>query len=144
MYHTKRVYLFLLITALVLAGCKASVTPTSKTAPLAVPDKADQGSVPVDTVSSDKIKTIFMIAEQGKFDPVTIVVNKGDTVNLSIQSIDVDHGIAIPEFGVNKEIKAGETVEVESMADKSGIFPFFCNVYCGSGHEDMKGTLIVK
>jgi cytochrome c oxidase subunit II len=27
--------------------------------------------------------------------------------------------------------------------DKTGTFTFACDVFCGSGHEDMTGTLIV-
>ena len=28
-------------------------------------------------------------------------------------------------------------------ADKAGRFDFLCDVFCGDGHEDMSGTLIV-
>jgi heme/copper-type cytochrome/quinol oxidase subunit 2 len=27
--------------------------------------------------------------------------------------------------------------------DKEGTYPFHCDVFCGDGHEDMTGTLVV-
>ena len=68
----------------------------------------------------------------------------GDLVKLNITSVDVTHGFALPDFGVNSNLEPGKTVPVEFTADKTGEFSFFCNVYCGEGHKDMKGTLIVK
>lgn len=38
----------------------------------------------------------------------------------------------------------GEENAVEFVADKSGTFPFYCNVFCGGGHKEMQGKLIVK
>jgi hypothetical protein len=28
--------------------------------------------------------------------------------------------------------------------DKEGTFPFHCDVFCGDGHEDMTGMLVVE
>ena len=47
-------------------------------------------------------------------------------------------------FNVSEMLEPGKTVSVEFVADKQGTFSFFCNVFCGSGHGNMKGTLIVK
>lgn len=90
------------------------------------------------------VKEFTMIAKQFAFEPDTITVNEGDTVKITISSVDVAHGIEIPDFGVSKRFGEGESVEVEFVADKKGSFSFFCNVYCGSGHGAMRGTLIVK
>jgi heme/copper-type cytochrome/quinol oxidase subunit 2 len=32
---------------------------------------------------------------------------------------------------------------VEFTADEAGPFPFLCSEYCGDGHDDMKGMLVV-
>lgn len=85
-----------------------------------------------------------MTAKNWEFEPSQITVNKGDTVKLTIKSIDVKHGFSIPEFNVNTNLNTGQETIVEFKANKSGTFTFFCSVYCGSGHSDMKGTLIVK
>ncbi len=90
------------------------------------------------------MKEFSMTAKKWEFTPATITVNKGDKVKLSIKSLDVNHGFAISEFNVNTKLVPGETEMVEFTADKSGTFTFFCNVICGAGHSDMRGTLIVK
>ena len=84
-----------------------------------------------------------MVARQWSFDPQTITVNEGDTVILNINSIDVNHGFAILEFGVNEFLRPGNTVRIEFVADRKGSFSFFCSVSCGAGHTRMRGTLVV-
>jgi len=91
-----------------------------------------------------EVREFSIVAKNWEFDPAEITVNKGDTVRLLITSVDVDHGFAIPEFGVSEKLSPGEEVTVEFVADKTGEFTFFCNVFCGSGHQEMRGRLIVQ
>ena len=90
------------------------------------------------------VKTFDIIAKQWEFNPGIITVDKGDDVVLNIESIDVAHGIAIPDFGVNARLDPGKLTTVEFTADKSGEFTFFCSVRCGSGHSSMRGKLVVN
>jgi len=84
------------------------------------------------------------------FEPSEIRVKQGDKVILNFISLDdgVDgtgHGVAIPAFGYSSgAFHDGETATAEFIADKKGTFPFFCSVWCGQGHGDMKGKLIVE
>jgi len=94
-------------------------------------------------VGTGAMKEFNVTAKQFEFIPSTIEVNEGDTVKINIKSVDVAHGIAIPEFGVSEKFGAGESISFEFVADKAGTYPFFCNVFCGEGHRDMTGTLIV-
>lgn len=87
---------------------------------------------------------IDMVAKQFEFIPEVVTVNEGDTVRLNIESIDVDHGISIPDFGVNVQLDAGKTTTVEFIANKKGEFTFVCSVFCGIDHGLMKGTLVVE
>jgi len=99
-----------------------------------------------DTPAAPKTETkeFSMTAKQWEFIPNTITVNKGDTVKLSIRSIDVSHGIALPEFGVSEFLRPGITTDLEFVADKTGTYSFYCSVQCGAGHGSMRGTLIVN
>ena len=90
------------------------------------------------------VKSFSMTAQKWSFSPSTITVNKGDTVKIAIKSTDVAHGFFLSEFGVSETLTPGKTTNVSFVADKSGTFSFTCSVYCGSGHSDMVGTLIVK
>ena len=98
----------------------------------------------VPEVTDGEVKEFNVMAKSWEFDPSTITVNKGDTVRLSVESIDVRHGITIPEFRINEVLEPGSKVEIEFVADKAGTFDFSCSVPCGSGHRQMKGTLVVN
>ena len=94
--------------------------------------------------SSGVVKEFKITARQWEFEPSIIEVNKGDTVKLSVESIDVKHSFSLFQFGVNEILNPGKTVEFEFVADKTGEFSFFCSVPCGKGHGNMNGKLIVK
>jgi cytochrome c oxidase subunit 2 len=54
------------------------------------------------------------------------------------------HGLEIKKFNVNKKVpRGGEKITVDFMASAPGEYPILCSEYCGNGHEDMKGTLVV-
>lgn len=93
---------------------------------------------------ADEIKAIDVIASQFRFEPSTISVVEGDTVRLRIRSADRAHGIGIKAFRVKSLIpRAGEAITVEFVADRVGRFDITCSEYCGTGHGEMKGRLIV-
>jgi plastocyanin len=96
------------------------------------------------TASSAGVKEFKVEANNFKFTPSAIEVNKGDKVRLLVTSKDVTHGIAIPEYGINERLPVGEEVVIEFTADNSGSFNTFCSVACGHGHRDMKGMIVVK
>src|SRR5215831_6686775 len=93
-----------------------------------------------DTQSPVEIK---ITAKQFEFDPHTITVQKDKPVRLIITSADVDHGIKLEAFGINKKIPAKQTINVEFTPDRVGRFEFKCSVVCGTGHDDMLGELVV-
>lgn len=117
---------------------------------------SDGQTVEVQTDSSDAsepntseepvstIKAFNIIARNWSFSPSSITVNEGDTVRITITSVDKTHGFAISEFGVNESIEAGQTKTIEFVASKKGTFKFFCSVPCGDGHVTMTGILIVQ
>lgn len=89
-------------------------------------------------------KEFVITLKQWSFSPSIIRVKKDDMVTLKLRSIDVTHGLALLDFNINANIKAGETKTVEFKADKTGSFDFVCSVYCGVGHGGMNGKLIVE
>jgi len=91
-----------------------------------------------------EFKEFKMTAKQFAFEPSVIEVNKGDKVRLIVTSVDVPHGIAIKEYGINERLDVGKPVTIEFTADKEGTFTAYCSVFCGAGHSGMKGKIIVK
>ena len=108
------------------------------------PQNSTTGLVSLEPQAEPVVREITMIAKQWSFEPATITVNKGDTVKLTIDSVDVAHGFAISAFGVDEQLTPGEITAVEFVADKKGSYRFFCSVQCGQGHGSMSGLLIVK
>lgn len=90
-------------------------------------------------------RTIEVVARRFTFEPSTIEVTEGERVRLVVTSGDGVHGVEIKKFRVNKEIpRGGEPVAIEFSASEAGEFPIICSAYCGNGHGDMKGLLVVR
>lgn len=89
-------------------------------------------------------RVIEITARRFAFEPPEVVVNVGERITLSVRSADGVHGIEIKKLDVKKEIpRGGEAVLIEFTATAAGKFPIVCSEYCGKGHEDMKGALVV-
>lgn len=78
------------------------------------------------------------------FNPSQIKVGHGQKVTLHLVSLDVAHGFALPEYGIEVELLPNEPVDVSFIADRKGNFPFVCSIICGSDHASMVGNLIVE
>jgi len=63
-------------------------------------------------------------------------------VVIEIVSLDRKHGFMIPELKVRSDVKPGAERR-RFTPDKTGTFNFHCDLFCGSGHEGMAGTLVV-
>jgi cytochrome c oxidase subunit II len=88
-------------------------------------------------------RIIKVVAKKFEFTPAEIHVKKGEHVVLELSAVDRKHGFKLPELGIRSDVPPGGTARVELTPEKAGRFPFACDVFCGDGHEDMAGTLIV-
>ena len=78
-----------------------------------------------------------------EYSPHEIRLKKGVAVVLKITSLDVPHGFNLPDFGVRADVVPGMPAHVRLVPDKTGTFTFHCDVFCGTGHEDLDGTVVV-
>jgi cytochrome c oxidase subunit 2 len=62
---------------------------------------------------------------------------------LQLTSLDRRHGFDCPSLKLHAEINPGKVTQVKFTPDKVGEFPFHCDVFCGSGHDQMEGTIKV-
>jgi cytochrome c oxidase subunit II len=88
--------------------------------------------------------TIEVKVYQFDFEPNTIEVMAGQEVTLIVSSQDTGHSLSIAKLGIHIEAQPGSHGEQTFVVDEPGEYQWDCNVYCGSGHGDMHGTLIVK
>jgi cytochrome c oxidase subunit 2 len=89
-------------------------------------------------------RTIDIVAKRFEFVPAVIEVTQGERIRLVVKSGDGLHGFGIKRFDLSKEVARGETVTIDFTPDAAGTFPILCTEFCGNGHEDMKGELVVK
>jgi cytochrome c oxidase subunit II len=89
-------------------------------------------------------REIHITAKMFDFSPDVITVKKGEPVVLVISSQDRKHGFSLRAFGIRTDINPGATARIRFTPDKTGKFSFTCDVFCGEGHEEMSGTVVVK
>jgi cytochrome c oxidase subunit 2 len=90
-------------------------------------------------------RIIEVLATRYSFEPALIEAVEGERLRILVKSGDGLHGFEIKKFKVSKEIpRGGEPVVIEFTAGEAGTFPILCSVFCGDGHGDMKGALIVS
>jgi cytochrome c oxidase subunit II len=89
-------------------------------------------------------RVIPVVARKFVFEPGEIRLKKGETVVLQITAPEVPMGINVPDFGQRADIVPGRASTLRLTPDRAGRFTFVCDLFCGSGHEDMSGTLIVE
>lgn len=127
----------LLFALVLIMGCaQQNIAP--------VDDEQAGSEIKVTADNVGELKEFTITAKQFEFEPSTLTVGKGDIVKLIITSADVTHGFVIDEFGISETIEPGKMINVEFVADKAGTFTYYCNIPCGAGHSNMRGTLEVE
>jgi cytochrome c oxidase subunit 2 len=87
---------------------------------------------------------IKITAKKFEYSPNSIKIKKGIPVILELTSLDIRHGFNCPKLGVRTNIEPGKVNRVRILAQKAGVYEFHCDIFCGDGHEDMYGKIIVE
>ncbi len=88
-------------------------------------------------------RIVRIVAKRFSYTPSTVTLKKGEPVVLELTSEDRVHGFKLPAFGIRTDVRPKEVARVPLTPDKTGTFTFACDVFCGDGHDDMSGTLVV-
>ena len=84
-----------------------------------------------------------MDASTFEFSPAVLKVNRGDVVNIELNSTDVVHGIYLDGYDIQVTAEPGQAAYLKFVADRSGTFRFRCSVSCGALHPFMIGKVKV-
>jgi len=80
--------------------------------------------------------------------PEIIEVTEGDTVSLHFTNLeraeDEVHGFAMYGQNVQLSIEPGKTASATFVADKAGVYPYYCTEFCSALHLEMQGYLLVQ
>jgi cytochrome c oxidase subunit II len=101
------------------------------------------GALTERAVSGSGERVIKITAERYDYEPEHIILKRGEPVTLELTAEDRMHGFHVKALGVRADVLPGQSVRIHVVPDKVGTFPFNCDVFCGSGHADMSGTITV-
>ena len=111
--------------------------------PYAVWDVKDAGV----TRNGNKV-LVKLVEVRSTITPTSFEVKKGDVVTLAItnieQTTDELHGLGLLDYNINVVVDPGETKTVTFVADKPGVFAYYCTNFCSALHQEMQGYLIVR
>ena len=100
--------------------------------------------VPSQTRIASAHPAIDIAVANWKFTPAKIEAHVGEETTLRFISSEGVHGVKSDELGIaSTMITPGKTIEVKFTPKKAGTYIVHCSIMCGSGHEDMKLTVVV-
>lgn len=158
---SNRAIMAIAVVAIVLAGgslalaltpkpSAVAATPTAKTIFMAAVEPKGSATVdkepfPTKTLPVGGGMALKTPDKDGKWeveiyrwDPATIVVNKGDDVTLKILGINgKEHSTTIEGYGQQFTVKRGELTEVTFKADKAGTFKIKCQTHQPTMEADL-------
>ncbi len=85
----------------------------------------------------------YMVARTWQFFPI-LKLKKGQTYRLHISSPDLQHGFSLQPLNMNFQVVPGYDHVLTITPTTSGTFTVICNEYCGLGHQQMTGKIIVE
>lgn len=88
-------------------------------------------------------RVIKVQARRFVFTPNQIKLAPNEKVVFEITALDTIMGFAIPQYNVRADVPPGSVVRVPAQAGAAGTVDFLCDIFCGSGHETMSGTIVV-
>ncbi|HMU33585.1 MAG TPA: Sec-dependent nitrous-oxide reductase [Pyrinomonadaceae bacterium] len=92
--------------------------------------------------------TVKTILVRSTITPTAIEVNQGDKVTIHLtnieQTTDELHGFGLLEYNINVVVDPGETKTIEFVANKPGVYAYYCTNFCSALHQEMQGYLVVK
>jgi cytochrome c oxidase subunit 2 len=96
------------------------------------------------TAGAERPSVVTITARRFEFSPNQITLKKGEPVLLRLTTEDVKHGFLQKALKIDADIVPGKTTEITLTPQTAGTFPTICDNFCGSGHGNMKMTIVVE
>ena len=90
------------------------------------------------------VQRVDVVAKRYSFTPAEIVLKRGVPAELDITALDFTHGFKVPDLDIRVDLMQGQVTRVTFTPDKAGRFDFLCDNFCGAGHEEMGGRIVVR
>lgn len=85
-----------------------------------------------------------MVAQMWSFQPSTVTLPAGSTVNLYVTSKDIIHGFKVERKNVNLMAVPGAINYIQVTFNEPGEYFFACHEFCGAAHHTMAGRFIIE
>lgn len=90
------------------------------------------------------VREIQLTTSQFAYDPPEIVLKQGERVRLTVVTTDVTHGFGVLEWNLNRQVLPGQPLVLDLKPERPGRYQIVCTVFCGTGHGEHKGTIVVQ
>lgn len=90
-----------------------------------------------------KLRHFEIKAENNLYTPSTIIVNKGDLIDIEFKAVDKKYDFVLPDYGIEQVAEPGQRKFINFQAVNEGKFLFYSDLY-GGPEGEMKGYIIVK
>lgn len=113
------------------------------TVPTCVTDARPVTQGKVENIGPNRV-AVQMVARMWFFDPAEIRVSPGTEIDLYLSALDVTHGLYIEGTNVNLMAVPGAVNFARFRLDREGEYRILCHEYCGLGHQNMAGKIVVS
>jgi cytochrome c oxidase subunit 2 len=122
---------------------RAAPSPTSRRRWLLLAAAGGVAALTRFDAKADEPRVIKVHARRFVFTPNQITLAPHEKVVFELTAEDTVMGFSIPQLGVRADVPPGATVRLPAQANAAGNVDFLCDIFCGSGHETMNGTIVV-
>lgn len=102
------------------------------------------GYVLTEYAADEPTPVVSITARKFAFTPDQVTLKAGAPAIIELTSLDRQHGFACPGLGIDAVVDPGVIKQVRVTNPKPGLYPFHCSIFCGEGHSNMTGKLIVR
>ena len=96
------------------------------------------------TAAAPDTQRVTLQAKRFECNPERLEIRMGESLELSLESLDVEHGFKCKGLGIKPvKFKKGQQVTVKLLPQKPGTYSFACAHFCGLGHRRMTGEIVV-
>lgn len=89
---------------------------------------------------------VYIMAMQFAYEPQVLRLEHGVPYRFRLMSMDVNHGASVHTGFAGHIMRrpARQMVDMIMTFEEAGEYMVYCTVYCGEGHDTMKGKIIVE
>lgn len=90
-----------------------------------------------------KERVVTIHTKKFDFEPAEITLARGEPVVLELIADDIAMGFRCKALNLRADTVPGKPALLRFTPQEAGKFHFYCDVFCGDGHEDMDGHITV-